>query len=95
MKRGLLPDSEHTFRVRAVRGNSVSEWSDAVKGRTEKAPEFKCSVWKECPYEVDENLIVVTNIGSYDDWCTIIENTSLPLNIVTSWSIGIFKSKKK
>ena len=35
-KRGLLPDTEHSFRVRAVRGSSVSEWSDAVKGRTQK-----------------------------------------------------------
>ena len=35
-KRGLLADTEHSFRVRAVRGSSVSEWSDSVKGRTQK-----------------------------------------------------------
>ena len=31
-KGGLLPETEYTFRVRTVRGNSVSEWSDVVKG---------------------------------------------------------------
>ena len=31
-KTGLLADTEHSLRVRAVRGNSVSEWSNAVKG---------------------------------------------------------------
>ena len=51
MVRRLIPDAEHSFRVRAVRENSVSEWSDAVKGRTQKEP-FKASGWKECPDDV-------------------------------------------
>ena len=33
-KRGLPPDTEHTFRVRAVCEVGVSGWSVAVKGRT-------------------------------------------------------------
>ena len=53
-KRELLPETEHSFRVRAVCGNEVSEWSDVVKGRTQKAPEFKTSRWKECPEYVNE-----------------------------------------
>ena len=90
-KRGLLPDTEHTFRVRAVRGNSVSEWSDAVKGRTEKMPtNFSECIWKECPDDVDvdlkyfvdeENPRIATMIG--EDWCTIIGNAPLPPNTVT------------
>ena len=99
-KIGLLPESEHNFRVRAVRGNSVSEWSDIVKGRTQKET-FETSAWKECPdnvekkrkYSVDEdNSRIATFIGYYD-YCTIIGNTPLPLNKVTSWSIKILNSK--
>ena len=100
-KRGLLPDTEHTFKVRAVVGDSVSEWSDVVKGMTQKPSPYG-GVWKECPddvyekmkYSVDkENPRIATKI--YDDgyWCTIIGNTPLPLNNVTSWSIKILKSK--
>ena len=99
-KRGLLPGSEHTFRVRAVRGSSVSEWSSAVKGRT-KEKSFETSRWKECPvnfvekikYSVDEEdpRIATKNEDGY--FCTIIGNTPIPLNTVTSWSFKILKSK--
>ena len=98
-KRGLLSDTEHSFRVRAVRRNSMSEWSDSVKGRTQKAPEFSECAWKECPDDVDEsnkysvdwkNPRIATKIGG--NWCTIIGNTPLPLNKVTSWNIKILKS---
>ena len=104
-KRGLLPETKHTFRVRAVRGNSVSEWSNAVRGRTQKES-FEGSWWKECPDDVDEdlkysvdeeNLRIATkfyfSIGLGDYYCTIIGNIALPLNKVTSWSIKILKSK--
>ena len=33
-KIGLLPDTEHSFRVCSICGVKVSEWSDTVKGRT-------------------------------------------------------------
>ena len=50
-----MPDSlatkatytEHSFRVRTVRGSEVSEWSDVVMARTQKAS-FEASGWKEC-----------------------------------------------
>ena len=35
-KTGLLPETEHSFRVCAVCGNEVSEWSGVVKGRTQE-----------------------------------------------------------
>ena len=98
-KRGLLPDTEHTFRVRAVRGNSVSEWSEVMKGRTEKES-FEYSWWKECPdnvrkhmkYSVDEkNPRIATK--TFYGYSIIIGNTPIPLNKVFSWSVKIFKSK--
>ena len=60
-KRVLLPDTEHSFRVRAVCGNEMSEWSSVVNGRTQKES-FETSGWKECldyadvkrKYSVDE-----------------------------------------
>ena len=104
-KIGLLAETDYTFRVRAVRGNTVSEWSDIVKGRTQKES-FETSRWKECPdnadksnkYSVDEkNPRIVTKVNntlfSRDKWCTIIGNTFLPLNKVTSWSIKVLKSR--
>ena len=99
-KKGLFPETEHTFRVRVVRGNSVSEWSEVVKGRTQKESFERCG-WKECPddvdgkrqYSVDENnKKVARKIGN--GYCTIIGNTPLPLNKVTSWSIKILETKE-
>ena len=103
-KKGLLSETKHTFRVRAVRGDSVSEWSDVLKGRTPKKPSPYGGVWKECPGDVDEkrkssvdkkNPRIVTRIGYDGDECysTIIGNTPLPLNKVTSWSIKILESR--
>ena len=74
----------------------MSEWSDVVKGRTQK---WEC-VWKECPDNVDgnrkysvgmKNTRIATFIGG--NWCTIIGNTPLPLNKVTSWNIKVLKSR--
>ena len=99
-KTELLPDTEHSFRVHAMCWNEVSEWSDAVKGRTQKES-FEMSRWKECSdnavvewkkYYVDEkNPRVATKTN--DGGCTIIGNTPLPLNKVTSWNIKILKSQ--
>ena len=103
-KIGLLPNTEHTFRVRTVRGNSVSEWSDVVKRRTQKEL-FETSAWKKCPDNVDKNKKysvykknprVATIIGDEDHegWFTVIGDRPLPLNKVISWSIKILKSRK-
>ena len=81
-----------------MKGNYVSAWSGVVKRRTMKKS-FETSAWKECPDNVDEkkkyfideeNPRVATNINQ--DWCTIIGNTDLPPNKVTSWSIKVLKS---
>ena len=97
----LAPDTEHRIRVRAVCGKAVSEWSGVVKGRT-LYDKYKCE-WKECPFDVDwrrkysvdaknPRIASMTCIRSLNDYCTIIGNTPLPLNKVTSWSIKVLKS---
>ena len=100
-KRRLLPETEHTFRVRAVKGNSVSWWSDAVKGKTQKVPDFSECVWKKYPdnnYDVGKYTVdmkkprITTRICGNGWYCTIIGNTPIPPNKVTSWSIRIQKS---
>ena len=91
-KTGLLPDIEHTFRVRAVKGNSVSEWSDVVKGRALEKTNFSKCAWKNqscgSKYTVNKNTRIATKTGD-DGYCTINGNTPLPLNKVVSWSIKI------
>ena len=99
-KRGLLAETEHSFRVRAVCGNEVSEWSGAVKGRTQKES-FETGGWKECPdnvdesrkYSVDEGNSRVATKMSYSGCCTLTGNTPLPLNKVISWNIKILSSE--
>ena len=99
---GLFPETEHAFRVRAVVGNSVGEWSNVAEEKMTQKETFESSGWKERPvyvgkwrkYSVDEeNPRIATNIGD-NDFCTIIGNASFAHNKVTSWSIKILKSKR-
>ena len=48
-RKGLLPDTEYSFRVQSVRGNEESEWSDFLRVRTEKASDFSECAWKRFP----------------------------------------------
>ena len=89
----------YCLRMRIVHQTKSAQWSDEAEFAT---PEFKFCVWKECPdnvdekrkYSVDERKPRIARMTG-DDWCTIIGNTPLPLNKVTSWSIKIVKSKKE
>ena len=88
----------YCLKMRIVHQGISTQWSDEAEFTT---PEFKeCCVWKECPDHVyedmkysvnEENPRIATKIGG--DGCTIIGNTPLPLNTVTSWSIKILKSR--
>ena len=98
-KKKLSQNTAYSFRVRAARENSVSEWSDILKWRTQKES-FETSGWKECPDDVDgnrkysvdvKNPRIATKIGG--NFCTIIGNTPLPFNKITSWSIKILHSE--
>ena len=97
-KKELLPDTEHSFRVRAVCGNDMSECSCVVRGRTQNVPEFIGCVWKECPktgsfneskYIVNKECPrVVTKSVSNGCYC-VIGSSLIPLNKVTSWSVKV------
>ena len=89
----------YSLKMRMTSQGMSTQWSDETEFST---PKFKdLCVWKECPddvekkrkYSVDEgNPRVATKIGGYC-YCTIIGNTPLPHNKVTSWSIKMLKSK--
>ena len=100
--RRLLPDTEHSFRARAVCGNETSEWSEAVQGTTQGIPEFSECVWKECPCDVKEERKyslgeksprIATKAHGNGLCCTLIGSTPFPQNKVTPWSIRVLKSK--
>lgn len=40
----------------------------------------------------EKNFRIATN--NSNDYCTIIENTCIPLNKITLWNVKILKSKK-
>lgn len=101
VKRGLPPDSEYSFRVRAGAGDNVSGWSDVVKGTTQKIFGYSGN-WKDCPYETsDERKYAVksssgvatkVNSGMYGESCTIIGNAPLPIGQVLSWNVKVART---
>lgn len=93
----LLPESKHTFKVRAICDNKVSKWSSIVKGTTQKET-FEHSGWKESlasyRFFVDENNArIATNCGYA--MSSVIGNTPLPLNKTLKWNIKTLQSKYK
>ena len=96
----LCPETAYTVRVRTETETSGNEggWSEEAEFTTPKFSE--CCVWKKCPYNVD--VYVMYSVDEMNprtatkinyETCTIIGNTALPQNKVTSWSIKILKSK--
>ena len=96
----LEPETKYVIRVRTVTSQNIGNriWSNPITLQTEHS--FSGCFWKECPDNVnksrkysvnEENPRIATKIdGSY--YCTIIGNTPLPLNKVTSWSIKVLGS---
>ena len=91
--------TKYSFSVQAGRGNAWSNWSSTV---SVSVPKWKECVWKECPDDVDKwykyyldynNPRTVTKANDGMKRCTVIGNTALPQNKVTSWNIKILKSK--
>ena len=95
---GFLEDeTAYTVKMKAVAEGKESEWSEGVEFTTPK--NILCCAWKECPgndyenkYSVDEKNPRATKTSDRG-YCTIIGNTPLPQNKVTSWSIKILNSK--
>lgn len=98
-KRRLLPETTHTFRVRAVRYGSVSKWSNMVSVKTLRPPEFTESGWKECPdknakeYSLNilSSKVVTRNAPVLVDWCTVIGTSPVPPDGIRMWTIKIKK----
>ena len=102
-KNAFAASTTYCLKMRIVHQEANTQWSDKSEFTTPKAPGFKdLCVWKKCPDNVDKsnkysvdvkNPRIATKINDSGYWCTIIGNTPLPLNTVTSWSIRILKSK--
>ena len=97
--KNIPENSEHTFRVRTVKGRSVSEWSDVVKWKPVKKAFADC-MWKECPADAytarkymtsKENPRIVKKVGSSKS-CIVIGNIFIPPNRVVPWNIKILGS---
>ena len=95
--KGLVAESEHAFRVRAVRGCCVSEWSCAVVGRTGRMC-LETSAWKECPERVcpsrryvvgAEDPRVAKKATADGEYCTVVGDTALPVGSVASWHVSV------
>ena len=98
---GLEKEREYSFRVQTGTQDLYGSLSCPVIGKTTGMLEYKGG-WKECPDYVyewmkyalnKENPRTATLVGC-EGYGTIIGNTPLPQNKVTSWSIKILKSKK-
>ena len=94
----VLSAATYCFKVCVKCCETQTKWSEAIELTTPEFSEF-CA-WKECPdyvykdrkYSVDEkNSRIATKINK-NGWSTIIGNTPLPQNKVTSWYIKILAS---
>ena len=95
----FIASTTYCLKMRIVHRGMNTQWSGKADFTTPRYNEL--CIWKECPgnikakrkYSLDEkNPRIETKIG-IDEWCTIIGNTPLPLNKVTSWNIKIQKSR--
>ena len=103
----LDAETNYVLRVSAITTtrskeatNGESEWCEEIEFRTPVFSEY--AGWKACPegveeinrYEVNESdLTAATKTGNDYHWSTIIGNTPLPQNKVTSWSVKALKSR--
>ena len=95
----LEENTTYTMKIKTVLQEQESEWSEETEFTTQEGI-WLCA-WKECPYGIDvsssysvdkKNPRVATKINGNGD-LTVIGNTPLPQNKVTSWSVKILKSE--
>ena len=92
-------ETTYTVKVKTELQEKQSEWSEEAEF-IPMLSEF-CA-WKRCPdsvnwtrkYSVDEENPRITIKTGSDKLCTIIGNTFLPPNKVTSWGIKTLKSER-
>lgn len=98
-KRGLLPDTAHSFRIRAVRGGSVSEWSAPVATKTLNQPPFEECSWKKPADRIDgwkgHSVLgkTATKLSGDGSKCLISGSTGFPPNEVLIWGVRVVKSR--
>ncbi len=100
---GLIPNAEHNFRVRALKGISAGVWG-TVKGKTKEAPKIYDCVWRKCPDYVADgrkyslkalNKKVAKKEGheNSENLCAIIVgNAPFIPNMILPWKVKIVKS---
>ena len=91
---------EYSAKVKLDVAGHESGWSNKIKFVPSDFSE--CCTWKGCPDEVNDTRDYSTNkespnaavkTGNDCCCCTIIGNTPLPQNKVTSWSVKILNPK--
>lgn len=101
-KRKLLPKSKHSFRVRAVIGDTEGKWSSSVREKTQKIIDYK-GCWKECHGKVDEErrytvdkkflrIATKANSGMRNEYCTVIGTAAFPLDNAVTWDAKILRT---
>ena len=97
---GLEPSTIYTFSVRPYVHGVWGYPSNEVCVVTENGHKKQINSWKKCKSHIDGHSTysvrekdgkAATSLS--DGYCTIIGNSSLPHNKVTSWSIKILKSR--
>ena len=98
-KRGLLPGTEHAFRVRAVRGGEASEWSAPVQAETQEAPPFEACTWRQPPDRMDDWKAysvrdrAATKLSEDGAMCMVLGTAGLPFCEVSSWNVRVLRSR--
>lgn len=99
-EKGLYAETNHTFRVRAARKGAAGPWCGAVRKTTQRQS-IMSSAWKECQdisddrkaYAVDNvDPRAAKKVGGGNRLCTIVGNTPVPINDISSWNIVLLES---
>lgn len=102
--KNLDPDTEYLFWIKVLLGGSLGFSSDTVLIRTEQKKDESMAdwAWAQCPqgvynssaYAINENkpTRIATKSGDWG-YSTIIGNTHILLNKVSSWDIKVRKSR--
>lgn len=96
----LSPSTTYKIRVRVKNETDVGDWSGYLSVTTKDHPLPGFS-WEECPdyvrrkrrYTLDPRNSNIAVCENYDFSRTIIGNTAIPLNSITSWRVRIINSK--
>ena len=102
-KKGFLPGTEHTFRVRAVCNDRVKLWSKELKAKTHEAPLFSECTWKEATrsynfigtkkYALGKKNPRIAMKTGWDEWTMVLGTSPLPPGEKTAWGVKALSTK--